>query len=523
VIRDAAVATLALVLIAPPAEAGCPSYTTCAFQPVQGTNPDDEGWNELFTLASTNALGARSPELGLLETGPARTREAPQLACLILQPIAAAETVWQQFCNSSGITVISFDCGHGVMQVTSGAASYGPMLASSTAWNVGAGTKILINKWNAERGGPIGDSDPLVMENWYYAVWAYNGFTFGNNPDNPQHPANRPPYSGPNSLSRRSYPYQDIVWGYIRYPLGWRTTPRYPAVEVTYPAPGQVGMTPGPLPKLEPEHRIPCNTDPCPDGDCPFELIIDDAEPAFTVDGPAATESAGGYDDAFRLADTVAEDATDTTGRWAFEVPQTGAYDVDVFLPRSDRADSSLAKLVFATRGATIAGPFDHQRTGGFFYRVARAKLLAAVEYDVNLSSGTGEADRRVALDAVRSSAGPPRGAGADGDACAGPIDCVADLVCVDSMCKPGCEVNGCTDGTCNRITGLCPDVEPTVPPMMMPPMMVPPVATPTITAMAQPDPMVDEGCGCATTKGLGHGMSWCSMFALLLALRRRR
>ena len=85
---------------------------------------------------------------------------------------------------------VSFDCGFGVMQVTSGAASYGPRLASSAPWNVGAGTKILINKWNSERGGTIGDSDPMVMENWYYAVWAYNGFTYGNNPDNPQHPPN---------------------------------------------------------------------------------------------------------------------------------------------------------------------------------------------------------------------------------------------------------------------------------------------------------------------------------------------
>ena len=104
-------------LLAPSSvRAQCPSYTTCAFQPVPGTNPDDAELNRLFERAAANRLGEDSVALPMLESGVDRTRVEPEIACVILKPIAAAESAWQQFCPGTDLTVISFDCGFGLMQ-----------------------------------------------------------------------------------------------------------------------------------------------------------------------------------------------------------------------------------------------------------------------------------------------------------------------------------------------------------------------------------------------------------------------
>ena len=506
------IVTLATVLIA-----GCPSTRGCAFAPTNGTNPDIEGFNMLFEAAAEDELGAASPDLPMIEAGPARQRVPPKIACVILKPIAAAESTWKQFCAPDGPTVISFDCGFGVMQVTSGAASYGPMLASDTTWNIGAGTQILINKWNAEqRGGPIGDSDPRVVESWYYAVWAYNGFTFGNNPDNPQHPPNRPPFNGANGLSRGNYPYQEIVWGYLHNPLGWRTAPRYVAVPVTYPAPGQVGMTPGPLPKLEPEHISVCK-EPCADGDCPFELIIDDVDPGFTSTGTTVVEAEGGYDDRFLYAPAQGDGKATARARWAFMVPEDRLYVVSAFVPANAHATAMNARYRLWSRGATIAPSFDQARAGGFFYPIGEGKLLAGVEYEVVLDNATGEAGVDVAFDAVRIVGADPLGTSDLGGPCGRAADCVGDLVCVDSMCTEGCEQTGCVNSSCNAFTGLCDDTEPTVP---RPDAGVGDVGTSTTVTAMPPD--IDESCGC-TTSGRSRGpWAWLVILAAGFTVRRR-
>ncbi|MEE2902244.1 MAG: hypothetical protein VYC39_07935 [Myxococcota bacterium] len=432
----------------------CPSYTTCAFLPMQGSNPTDAQWNELFEAATENKLGAASPELPEIESGPNRTKVPPKIACQILKPIAAAESIWQQFCPDTGNTVISFDCGFGVMQVTSGAANYGPMLASDTTWNVGAGTQILIKKWNEEfRGGAIGDSDPMILENWYYAVWAYNGFVFGNNPDNPQLPPNRPPFNGPNSISRRNYPYQEIVWGYLHFPLAWQTQAKWEAVAVTYPSPGQVGLDPGPLPKLVPEHRSDCEI-PCIDTDCDFERIIDDADDDFEVSrGVTRTSSEGGYKEQFQYA-FPAEPNTEAI--WSFEVPKAAVYSVSSYLPDSDIALSPQGPVSIMARGGTLAASLDQTSPGGFFYKHGVVKLLSDVTYQVRSSSQKDSCCEAVAFDAIRIQFERTLGASTVDEACGDATDCEAALVCLDGICQPGCEVTGCSSTLCNFTTGLC-------------------------------------------------------------------
>ena len=56
-------------------------------------------------------------------------------------------------------------------------------VASSAAYNVSVGAAILTDKWRASPC--VGDNDPQVVEDWYFATWGYNGFVTRNNPNNP--------------------------------------------------------------------------------------------------------------------------------------------------------------------------------------------------------------------------------------------------------------------------------------------------------------------------------------------------
>ena len=55
-------------------------------------------------------------------------------------------------------------------------------LKNDISFNIEYGADILVSKWNATPR--IGDGDPNKLENWYFAIWAYNGWVTYNNPNN---------------------------------------------------------------------------------------------------------------------------------------------------------------------------------------------------------------------------------------------------------------------------------------------------------------------------------------------------
>lgn len=95
----------------------------------------------------------------------------------ILYGIAYQESGWRQF-DSSGDPIISFDGGIGIMQVTSYGSYDVERLKTDIDYNIMAGASILINKWNNTPS--IGDDAMNCYENWFYAVWAYNGWVANN-------------------------------------------------------------------------------------------------------------------------------------------------------------------------------------------------------------------------------------------------------------------------------------------------------------------------------------------------------
>lgn len=219
-----------------------------------------------------------------------RDTVAVSFPCVLLKSIYATESSWRQFCTTNQ-TVIAFDCGYGIAQVTSGmrrgdTSAFDPdLVASSPAYNVSVGAAILVDKWRATPC--VGDNDPQVVEDWYFAVWGYNGLVFRNNPNNPMFAADRREFRTPGVASaqtRGNYPYPELVWGYAHYPP---SAEHYRGVALAYPARSEICASCGsPTASIsEPvgAHRGGCDAvapvDAGPSVDVPRDVAVDRATP----------------------------------------------------------------------------------------------------------------------------------------------------------------------------------------------------------------------------------------------------
>ncbi len=103
----------------------------------------------------------------------------------ILKAIALKESDMMQF--KDGKPLISDDNGIGIMQVTNTTLDVDQeKLAIDTAYNIEIGAKILKNKWGLQFEGripSINDANPTIIENWYFAIMAYNGLSARNDPN----------------------------------------------------------------------------------------------------------------------------------------------------------------------------------------------------------------------------------------------------------------------------------------------------------------------------------------------------
>src|SRR4029078_5822719 len=106
----------------------------CGVEAAPGTNPTPEEWASIFDLVSQGpaAWGDAGPSVSDIGQGcgmPEELHEVPaRFPCELLKSIAMVESGWRQFCEPSepgdqvgnaSQTIISFDCGYGIGQVTS--------------------------------------------------------------------------------------------------------------------------------------------------------------------------------------------------------------------------------------------------------------------------------------------------------------------------------------------------------------------------------------------------------------------
>ena len=212
---------------------------------------------DTIDLAAFNLLFPGDEYFGLpdIELGPrdARYTQAGQVPPVLLKAIAYVESSITQSGSATpfgsiGPALIAFDCGHGITQVTSGmtfatgesglGSPQQALVATHYAYNIARGANLLIEKWNdAPEEKPIAGIDtlghPLVLENWYYAIWSYNGFT-GPGASRSNHPLDpiygawpRTPYScGPDEdglgHNRTNYPLPGAGPWLRREPTGSR-------------------------------------------------------------------------------------------------------------------------------------------------------------------------------------------------------------------------------------------------------------------------------------------------------------
>lgn len=278
-----ALAIVALgVFTASPARAYCPSYTpaetaggqNCGVAPANGHNPDAATWKTIFAKVAPGkaSWGTDGPDIGTMGAGCGKptamhTVDA-HFPCHVLQAIAMQESGWRQFCvpdtpsQSVGAperTIVAFDCGYGIGQVTSGMhvgetpAFDRARVASEPTYNLATGTLILRSKWIATNC--VGDNNPDLVEDWYVAIWAYNGLAYSNNPNNPNLGAGRGPYNPQNG---GAYAYQERVLGWMEHPPG---ASYWPVLAPAYPNRGEIGQATNPPNLSEPNCAGPtdCN------------------------------------------------------------------------------------------------------------------------------------------------------------------------------------------------------------------------------------------------------------------------
>ena len=151
-----------------------------------------------------------------------------------------------------GPVLISPSCAYGLMQVASFFSNGGDvpsslesLVGTHYAYNVAAGAQILVDKWNQEFFPQVGDADPLRIESWYYATWAYNGWAFVNHPAGTEVDPFRTPYDC--AAPFNGYPYQELVFGCVENPPSVDGVQLWDALNLRLPDLGTLAVAQGPL------------------------------------------------------------------------------------------------------------------------------------------------------------------------------------------------------------------------------------------------------------------------------------
>ena len=207
-------------------------------------------------LTSTYPVGSEVIDVRYqgLKSGPRVSRSAENTSLrvppTVYKSIAWVESNWANGMASVpyggvGPTLRADDCGYGLGQVTSGMSNTtGVPTAKQAAIgthylvNLAEGMRIFAEKWNsAPKFRPIaGTGNPAIIEDWYFAIWSYNGFAYSNHPLNPlrdplrgggqspmyhcQDPA-AASFQGNNGVPKfgyGDYTYPERVYGCMQYP-----------------------------------------------------------------------------------------------------------------------------------------------------------------------------------------------------------------------------------------------------------------------------------------------------------------
>nr|WP_239565138.1 Ig-like domain-containing protein [Brevibacillus fulvus] len=161
------------------------------------------------------ARTSKNPPLAEIEAELEEVAEEYGIPAVIFKAVAWQESSWRQF-DSNGNPLISYDGGIGMMQLTNQTRFDQQRLKYDLRYNLEAGAQVLLEKRAYTESGllpRIGKMDKDEMESWYFALWAYNGWSQYNNPHNI-----------PNKF-RTTLAYQDNIIKIAREQFGQPITP----------------------------------------------------------------------------------------------------------------------------------------------------------------------------------------------------------------------------------------------------------------------------------------------------------
>ncbi len=131
---------------------------------------------------------------------------------VILKSIVRVESNYQHY-KEDGSPNINYNSNGthdiGLMMINSNSGYDNERLKTDIDYNIHAGVEMIIRKWHTDYTPQIGNGDMTVLENWYFAIWAYNGWSWQNNPNS--------------GLKWKAY--QDLVYYYAQKEFGQTITP----------------------------------------------------------------------------------------------------------------------------------------------------------------------------------------------------------------------------------------------------------------------------------------------------------
>jgi putative cell wall-binding protein len=144
------------------------------------------------SLTGTNYQNPSYQEINKLLTDSAIQLDIPPE---VAKTLAYQESAWHQFEN--GEPKVSDDGGIGIMQVTNDSRFDQERLKTDIRYNINAGLQKLDEKFRGEDGKlpKLNNNERDILENWYFAVLAYNGKV----------PSNSPIYMADGSRNTKSY------------------------------------------------------------------------------------------------------------------------------------------------------------------------------------------------------------------------------------------------------------------------------------------------------------------------------
>ena len=162
----------------------------------------------VFTI-NTIVFAGVNPSREELELMIERVAEKRAIPAILLKAIARVESCYEHY-RADGSPKIN-GTSIGLMQINNKNGGYdSERLKYDIMYNIEAGADVLLNKWamsSYNEVASVGDMDPNVLENWYFALWAYNGWSQSNNPNIYQ------------SYTKK-YTYQQLIYDVIEKEYG---------------------------------------------------------------------------------------------------------------------------------------------------------------------------------------------------------------------------------------------------------------------------------------------------------------